>query len=305
MSMIPNTGYFKGKTVLISGASRGIGLAIAKKLAADGANIVIAAKTTRPHPKLPGTIYTAAAEVEAAGGRALPIPMDIRDEKQIQRAVDLAVQQFGGIDVLVNNCSAISLTGTQQTDARKWDLMMDVNARGTYLLTRACLPHLMMSTHPHVLTISPPLSMLPQWFSHHCAYTISKYGMSMAVLGMAQEFATHGIAFNSLLAPHRRLDSCHGDAQGIQRCGRPGHQPPAGDHERRRLLPAAAKLPPNDRPLLAGRRRLSEAGIEDLSSYAFDPHSPLDEDLFIPGKVYAGPQEFCGPPAEAKLHSKL
>ncbi|KAI6230762.1 Hydroxysteroid dehydrogenase-like protein 2 [Aphelenchoides fujianensis] len=305
MSMIPNTGYFKGKTVLISGASRGIGLAIAKKLAADGANIVIAAKTTRPHPKLPGTIYTAAAEVEAAGGRALPIPMDIRDEKQIQRAVDLAVQQFGGIDVLINNCSAISLTGTQQTDARKWDLMMDVNARGTYLLTRACLPHLMMSTHPHVLTISPPLSMLPQWFSHHCAYTISKYGMSMAVLGMAQEFATHGIAFNSLwprtavwTAAMAMLKGSN-DAAARATSRRPEIMSDAAYH----LLQQNPRQTTGR--FLLDDAVLSEAGIEDLSSYAFDPQSPLDEDLFIPGKVYAGPQEFCGPPAEAKLQSKL
>lgn len=192
----------KGKTLFITGASRGIGLAIAKRAAADGANIVVVAKTTDPNPKLPGTIYSAAQEIEAAGGKALPLAVDIREEEAVLRAVAQAVEAFGGIDILVNNASAISLTDTEHTPMKRYDLMNGINARGTYLCTQACLPELKRSAaagrNPHVLNMSPPLSMKQHWFAPHTAYTMAKYGMSMCTLGHSGEFAKYGIAVNSL-----------------------------------------------------------------------------------------------------------
>ncbi len=187
-----------GKTLFISGASRGIGLAIAKRAAADGASVVIAAKTAKPHPKLPGTIYTAAEEIEAAGGSALPVVCDIRDEQQVAEAVAAGAERFGGIDICVNNASAISLTGTEQTSMRRYDLMHQVNTRGTFLVSKTCLPHLKKAENPHILNLSPPLNMLEKWFAPHVAYTMAKYGMSMCVLGMAGEFREDGIAVNAL-----------------------------------------------------------------------------------------------------------
>ena len=189
---------FAGKTVFITGASRGIGKAIGLRLAREGANIVIAAKTAEPHPKLPGTIYTAAEEMEAAGGKALPVVVDIRFEDQVQVAVDQAVQTFGGIDILVNNASAIQLTGTLQTEMKRFDLMHQINTRGTFLCSRACLPHLLKAENPHVLNLSPPLSLESRWFAPHVAYTMAKFGMSLCVLGMAEEFKEPGVAFNAL-----------------------------------------------------------------------------------------------------------
>lgn len=188
----------KGKTLFISGASRGIGLAIAKRAAADGANVAIAAKTAEPHPKLPGTIYTAAEEIEAAGGKALPIVCDIRDEEQVEAAVEQAVEAFGGIDICVNNASAIQLTGTLETQMKRFDLMHQINTRGTYLVSQKCLPHLKKGDNPHVLNLSPPLDLSAKWFAPHVAYTMAKYGMSLCVLGMAEEFRKDGIACNAL-----------------------------------------------------------------------------------------------------------
>lgn len=193
-----NTGKLAGRTLFITGASRGIGKAIALKAAKDGANIVIAAKTAEPHPKLPGTIFTAAQEIENAGGKALPCIVDVRDEKQVQEAVENAVKKFGGIDILINNASAISLTGTLDTDMKKYDLMHNINTRGTFLVSKVCLPYLKKGKNPHIVNISPPLSMNPFWFKSHVAYTMAKYGMSMCVLGMAEEFKEDGIAVNAL-----------------------------------------------------------------------------------------------------------
>ena len=191
-----------GKKIFITGGSRGIGLAIALRAAADGASIAIAAKTAEANPKLPGTIYSAAAEIEAAGGTALPIQCDLRDESQIEAAVKLAADTFGGIDILINNASAINLTKTEATPAKRFDLMFDVNVRGTFLTSQAVIPYLRQSAldgrNPHILNLSPPLSMKPIWFKNHVAYTMAKYGMSMCVLGMAAEFKRDGIAINAL-----------------------------------------------------------------------------------------------------------
>ncbi|XP_038211694.1 hydroxysteroid dehydrogenase-like protein 2 isoform X1 [Zerene cesonia] len=198
MSLVANTGKLAGRTLFITGASRGIGKAIALKAAKDGANVVVAAKTAEPHPKLPGTIYTAAEEIEALGGKALPCIVDVRDEKQVQNAIDEAVKKFNGIDILVNNASAISLTGTAETDMKRYDLMHNINTRGTFLASKLCLPLLKNSDHAHILNLSPPLNMSPYWFSIHVAYTMAKYGMSMCVLGMSEEFRPYNIAVNAL-----------------------------------------------------------------------------------------------------------
>jgi citronellol/citronellal dehydrogenase len=191
-----------GKTLVISGASRGIGLAIAERAARDGANLVLLAKTVEPNPKLPGTLGSAAEAVQATGGHALPVQCDIRDDAQVAAAVAQAAERFGGIDILVNNASAISLTGTADTPMKRVDLMFGVNVRGTFACTQACLPHLVASAkagrNPQVLTLSPPLNLAPRWFQHHTAYTIAKYGMSLCTLGHAAEFRKHGIAVNSL-----------------------------------------------------------------------------------------------------------
>jgi citronellol/citronellal dehydrogenase len=199
-----------GKHIFITGGSRGIGLAIALRAAADGASIAIAAKTAEENPKLPGTIFTAAKEIEAAGGVALPIQCDIRDEEAIVAAVDKAASQFGGLDILINNASAINLTPTDKTAAKRFDLMFDVNVRGTFLTSQAAIPYLRESAkanrNPHILTLSPPLSMKPKWFKNHVAYTMSKYGMSMCVLGMSEEFKRDGIAVNALW-PRTAIDT--------------------------------------------------------------------------------------------------
>ncbi|HYK83602.1 MAG TPA: NAD(P)-dependent oxidoreductase [Gemmatimonadales bacterium] len=188
----------KGKTLFITGASRGIGKAIALRAARDGANIAIIAKTTEPHPKLPGTIYTAAEEIEHVGGQALPYAADIRDERQVAAAVAATVGTFGGIDILVNNASAISLTGTLDTPLKRYDLMHAVNVRATFACSQACIPHLRKASNPHILNNSPPLNLEPRWFAAHVAYTMSKYGMSLCVLGMAEELKSDGIAVNAL-----------------------------------------------------------------------------------------------------------
>ncbi len=188
----------KGKTLFISGASRGIGKAIALRAAKDGANVIIAAKTAEPHPKLEGTIYTAAEEIEAAGGQALPCIVDIRDEAMVDAAIQAGVDKFGGIDILVNNASAINLTGTVQTSMKRYDLMHHINTRGTFLCSQKCIPHLQKAENPHVLNLSPPLNMEEKWFAPHVAYTMAKFGMSMCVLGMSGEFKKDGIAFNAL-----------------------------------------------------------------------------------------------------------
>ena len=214
-----------GKTLFVSGASRGIGLAIALRAARDGANIVVAAKTAKPHRHLPGTIYTAAEEIVAAGGQALPVLLDVRDADAISAAMDLAVSHFGGIDIVVNNASAIFRTRVEETEPKRYDLMHDVNVRGTFLLSRAAIPHLKRAQNPHVLTLSPPLNLDPRWFEGHVAYTMSKFGMSMAMLGMAAEFRKEVIAFNCLWPRYgiatAAIEFAVGNADELLRCRTP------------------------------------------------------------------------------------
>ncbi len=267
----------KGKTLFITGGSRGIGLAIALRAARDGANVVIAAKTTEPHPKLPGTIYTAAREIEAAGGKALPVKTDIREEEQVLDAVEQTFQRFGGIDILVNNASAISLTDTLETPMKRFDLMMGINTRGTYLCSRACLPHLLRAGNPHILTLSPPLNLNPRWFRDHVAYTIAKYGMSMCVLGMAEEFKEDGVAVNALCP---RTTIATAALQII-----PGANPEAG-RKPEIMADAAHYVLTRDAASLTGRFLidedvLREAGVSDFTRYAVKPGEPLRVDLFL------------------------
>jgi citronellol/citronellal dehydrogenase len=272
-----------GKTLFITGGSRGIGLAIALRAARDGANVAIAAKTTEPNPKLPGTIYTAAAEIEKAGGKALPIACDIRDEAAVRAAVTATVSAFGGIDVLVNNASAISLTGTLATPMKRFDLMVGVNVRGTFLCSQACLPHLEASAaagrNPHILTLSPPPNLNPRWFRDHVAYTIAKYGMSMCVLGMAEEFRAAGIAVNALwprsVIATSAIAMIQGAASEMQRMRTPEI-----------MADAAHAILTRDARTTTGNfflddEVLAAAGVTDLSRYAVGPGNPLLPDLFL------------------------
>ncbi len=267
-----------GKTLFITGASRGIGKAIALRAAADGANVVIASKTAEPHPKLPGTIHSAAAEVEAAGGRALAIQCDIRDEEAVQRAVAATVARFGGIDVLVNNASAISLTGTLETPVKRFDLMWSVNARGTFVCSQACIPHLAKAANPHILNLSPPLDLDPKWFKDHVAYTMSKYGMSLCVLGMAEELRGKGIAVNALWPRTVILTAALamlGGAVPPERCRKPEIMADAAHAVLTRDSRAATGNFYLDDEVLAA------AGVTDLDRYAVAPGHELHPDFFV------------------------
>ncbi|HTR54349.1 MAG TPA: NAD(P)-dependent oxidoreductase [Kofleriaceae bacterium] len=269
----------RGKTLFITGASRGIGLAIGLRAARDGANVAIAAKTAEPNPKLPGTIFTAAKEIEAAGGRALPLTCDIRFEDQVAAAVGKTVETFGGIDILVNNASAISLTPTTATDMKRYDLMHGINTRGTFLCSKLCIPHLKKAQNPHVLNISPPLNMETRWFAPHVAYTMAKFGMSMCVLGMAGELKPAGIAVNALwprtvIATAAVQNLLGGDAT-IR-----GSRKPA-------IMADAAYVIFN-RParettgnFYIDDEVLASAGKTDLSEYAVDPSATLLPDFFV------------------------
>jgi citronellol/citronellal dehydrogenase len=273
----------KGKTMFITGASRGIGLAIALKAAKDGANIAIAAKTADPNPKLPGTIFTAAKEIEDAGGKALPIQCDIRFEEQVADAVERTVAKFGGIDICVNNASAIQMTGTLQTDMKRYDLMNQINARGTFLTSKMCIPHLKNAANPHVLMLSPPLDMAPKWFAGHTAYTMAKFGMSMCVLGMAAEFADEGIAFNALwprtgIATAAIRNVLGGD-DGMRACRTP------------EIMGDAAYVIFNKKAKeFTGRfviddTLLAENGVTDFDQYRVDATRELMQDFFVPDSM--------------------
>ncbi|MGF1463854.1 MAG: SDR family oxidoreductase [Maricaulaceae bacterium] len=279
-------GALAGKTAFITGASRGIGLAIAKRLAKDGANIAIAAKTADPHPKLPGTIYTAAEEVEAAGGQALPVLCDIRHEEAVQAAVDLTVQSFGGIDIVINNASAIFPAGTVQTPMKRWDLMHQVNARGTYLVCQKTIPHLLKAENPHVLMMSPPLDMDVKWFAPHVAYSSAKFGMSLCVLGMAGEFRDRGVAFNALwprtAIATAAIENVLAGSEGMKMCRTPEI-----------LADAAYAILTKPSRDFTGQFVIDDTflyaeGVTDFDQYRVDPTQHLLPDFFVPD-AYAVP----------------
>jgi citronellol/citronellal dehydrogenase len=273
-------GDLAGRTLFISGGSRGIGLAIAVRAARDGANVALIAKTAEPHPKLEGTVYTAAEEIEAAGGQALPIVGDIRDESQVAAAVQQAVERFGGIDVCVNNASAINIAGTEALEMKRYDLMQDINTRGTFVVSKACIPHLRQADNPHVLTLSPPLLMDPKWLKGHVGYTIAKYGMSMCTLGMAAEFADDGIAFNSLwprtIIATAAVQNLLGGDEAMRRSRKPE-------------IVADAAYAIVTRPsrectgnLFLAEDVLADEGVTDLAAYSYDGgDGELIPDLFV------------------------
>ncbi|HJL14776.1 MAG TPA: NAD(P)-dependent oxidoreductase [Sandaracinaceae bacterium LLY-WYZ-13_1] len=268
-----------GKTLFITGASRGIGKAIALRAAQDGANVVIAAKTAEPHPKLPGTIFTAAEEIEAAGGQALPLQVDIRFEDQIQAAVQKAVAKFGGLDVLVNNASAIFLAGTVDTPMKRFDLMHQVNMRGTYACSQACIPHLKKSDHAHILNISPPLNMEARWFAPHVAYTMAKFGMSMCVLGMHEELRSDGIAVNALWPRTAIATAAVQNLLGGEEAIRGSRKPEImADAAHAVLVRPSAECTGH---FFVDDEVLAEEGVTDLTKYAVDPEAELVPDFFL------------------------
>ncbi|MEJ2171943.1 MAG: SDR family oxidoreductase [Woeseiaceae bacterium] len=267
-----------GKTLFVTGGSRGIGLAIAKRAARDGANVVIAAKTVEAHPKLPGTIHTAAAEIEAAGGKALALACDIRDDAAVETAVTRGAEHFGGIDIVVNNASAIALSDTQNTSMRRFDLMHEVNARGTFLVSKTCLPWLSVAENPHILTLSPPLNMLEKWFAPHVAYSMAKFGMSMCVLGMAGEFRERGIAVNALW-PRTTIATAAVNMLGGDQLMRHSRKPEImADAAHAILVKPSREFTGN---FCVDDEVLEAEGITDLGVYAVDPEVQLAPDFFV------------------------
>ncbi len=269
----------KGKTLFITGASRGIGLAIALRAARDGANIAVAAKTAEPHPKLAGTIHTAAAEIERAGGKALPLVVDVRDEANVAAAVRQCAAVFGGIDICINNASAINLASTEQIDMRRYDLIQQINTRGTFVTARACMPYLKRAANPHVLTLSPPLDLNPRWFAPHLAYSLSKFGMSLCMLGMAEEYAQAGIACNALWPRTTIATAAVEFALGGPAMMRRSRKPEIVADAAHVILTRPARE-------CTGRffiddSVLYEAGVRDFSAYSVEPGGPLLADLFI------------------------
>ena len=274
-------GTLTGKTLFITGASRGIGLAIALRAAQDGANVTIAAKTTVPHPKLSGTIYTAAAAIEQAGGQALACVVDIRNEAMVQQAVAQTAEKFGGIDILVNNASAISLTGTLQTPMKRYDLMQQINTRGTFLCSQTCLPHLLKAENPHVLNLAPPLNVETRWFAPHTAYTMAKFGMSLCVLGMAGEFKKQGVAFNALW-PKTTIDTAAiRNVVGAELANRSRKPDIMADAAHAILTRSSRDCTGN---FYVDEEVLREEGVSDFSGYAVTPglkNAELQPDFFI------------------------
>ena len=268
-----------GKTLFITGGSRGIGLAIGLRAARDGANVVIAAKTAEPHPKLEGTIHTAAEAIEAAGGNALPLLLDVRDAAAVSTAVDLAAQHFGAIDICVNNASAINLASSEDIEAKRFDLIQQINMRGTFLVSRACVPHLRRSANAHVLTLSPPLTMRADWFAQHLPYTLSKYGMSMVSFGMSEEFRADGIAFNALWPRTTIATAAVEFALGGTELMRRSRRPEV-------MADAAYAVFLRDARNYTGRflldeEVLREEGVTDFAGYGYDPDAELAIDIFV------------------------
>lgn len=276
----------KGRTLFITGGSRGIGLAIALRAARDGANIVIAAKTAEPHPKLEGTIHTAAAEIVAAGGKALPIVLDVRDAENVQRAVEQAAEHFGGIDICINNASAINLSRSEEIDIKRFDLIQQINMRGTFLVSRACVPFLRQSDHAHVLTLSPPLTMRADWFGAHLPYTLSKYGMSMVTFGMAEEYRQDRIAFNALWPMTTIATAAVEFALGGDEMLRRSRRPEIMADAAHAILCRNTDFTGN---FLIDEDVLRAEGTTDFAQYACVPGSPLQVDIFVsPEQLAAG-----------------
>ena len=268
-----------GKTLFVTGASRGIGLAIALRAARDGANVTVAAKTVEVHPKLPGTIGTAAEAIEAAGGHALACAVDVRDERQIEDAVKKTVETFGGIDILVNNASAISLTGTRDTTMKRFDLMYQVNVRGTFACARACLPHLEKAANPHILVLSPPPSLAPRWYGPHLGYTLSKMGMSMCVLGLAEELRPAGIAVNALWPRTTIATAAVRNLLGGEEAIRGSRTPEIMADAAHAILTRPSRSTTGQ--FFIDDEVLASEGVTDLARYAVDPAAPLLPDLFL------------------------
>ncbi len=277
----------KGKTLFITGASRGIGLAIALRAARDGANVAIAAKTAEPHPKLPGTIYSAAAEVERAGGKALPLIVDVRDEATVVAAAQRCAETFGGIDICVNNASAINLSPTAEIDMRRYDLIQSINTRGTFVTSRACLPYLKRAANPHILTLSPPLSLKAQWFAPHLAYSLSKYGMSLCMLGLAAEYRAAGIACNALwprtTVATAAVEFALGGRDMMQRSRKPEVMADAAHV----ILCRSARECTGQ--FFIDDAVLYESGVRDFEPYSVEPGGVLFADLFIDSSMPAPP----------------
>ena len=270
-----------GKTLFITGASRGIGLAIALRAARDGANIAVAAKTAEPHPKLAGTIYSAAQEIEQAGGRALPLVVDVRDEASVTAAVRRCAQVFGGIDICINNASAINLAPTEQIDMRRYDLIQQINTRGTFVTSRACLPHLKAASNPHILTLSPPLELQPKWFAGHLAYSLSKYGMSLCMLGLAEEYRADGIACNALWPRTTIATAAVEFALGGPQMMRRSRKPEIVADAAHVILSRPARQCTGQ--FFIDDSVLAEAGVRDFGAYSVEPGAVLLGDLFIDG----------------------
>lgn len=269
----------KGKTLFITGASRGIGHAIAVRAAQEGANIIIAAKSEKEHPKLPGTIYSAAKDIEAAGGQALPLVCDIRSDEQVASAVEKGVERFGGIDICVNNASAINLVATESIDMKRYDLMHSINSRGTFIVSKFCLPHLKKAENPHILNISPPLNMNPKWFAGHVAYTMAKYGMSMCTLGMAEEFRNFNIAVNSLWPETAIATAAVKNLLG-------GDEAIKGSRSPAIMADSACFIFNRPARTCSGNffidvQVLEEEGIREFSQYAIEKGHPLVRDFFL------------------------
>jgi len=267
-----------GKTLFVTGSSRGIGLAIAKRAAVDGANIIVVAKTAEPHPKLPGTVFSAAEEIEEAGGQALPVVCDIRDEQAVAAAVAQGVERFGGIDIVVNNASAIALLPTEQVSMSRFDLMHSVNARGTFLVSKTCLPMLLDAENPHILTLSPPLNMLEKWFAPHLAYSMAKYGMSLCVLGMAGEFRQQGIAVNALW-PRTTIATAAVNMLGGDELTRHSRKPEIMADAAHAILTRPSRECTGN--FYIDDEVLEGMGVTDLSRYAVDPEVQLSPDFFV------------------------
>ena len=268
----------KGKTLFITGASRGIGLAIGARAARDGANVAIAAKSDQPHPKLPGTIHTAAREIEEAGGKALAMQVDIRDENAVAQAARRCAEHFGGIDILVNNASAISLSGTLETPMKRFDLMFGVNVRGTFLASQACIPYLEKAGNPHILNLAPPLNMHARWFKDHAAYTMAKYGMSMCTLGMAEELRAHGIAVNSLW-PRTTIATAAIEVNFPEAVLRASRKPAIMADAAHAILNRDSRRATGNFYIDEGVLR--EEGVTGFDHYAVSPGTPLYADLFL------------------------